>query len=139
MNVAAFKKKSLYLLMFFLTVFMFHSCELDEDIDPNADDPAAIFLGSWSVSDNATKLNYTVSIQRNPGNSTEVLIQNFAGSGDQARALVTGRTLTLTSSIIGNNWRVSGSGNYKNSSRIDFNYSLTIAGDQENRFALFTR
>lgn len=132
--------KSIFLvLLVLLTVPLFQSCELDEAIDPDDDDPAAIFLGSWSVSDNATKLNYTVSIQKNPNNSTEVLIQNFAGSGDQARALVTGKTLTLTSSNIGNNWSISGSGVYKNDSRIDFNYSLTIAGDQESRFALFSR
>ena len=128
-----------FILLALLAVPLMQSCELDEDIDPDADDPAAIFLGSWSVSDNATKLNYTVNIQKNPNNSPEVLIQNFAGSGDQARALVTGNTLTLTSSNIGNNLSISGSGIYKNSSRIDFNYSLTIAGDQESRFALFTR
>ncbi len=127
------------ILLLLILLPLFHACELDDDFDLDSDDPAAKYLGSWSVSDNAYKLNYTVSIQRNPSNSTEVLLQNFAGSGDVARALVTGRTLTLTSSTIGNNWRISGSGTYKNSSRMEFTYSLTIAGDMEDRIALFTR
>ncbi|MCK9448935.1 MAG: hypothetical protein M0Q41_08145 [Bacteroidales bacterium] len=118
---------------------LFYSCELDDDFDLDSDDPIAMYLGGWSVSDNATKLNYTVTIRRNPENSTEVLIDNFAGSGDAAKALVTGKTLTLTSITVGNGWRISGYGTYKNSGRIDFWYSLTISGDQEERFALFSR
>ncbi|MBS4062179.1 MAG: hypothetical protein KG029_17410 [Bacteroidetes bacterium] len=134
-------RKSLFykvILLVFIT-FSFMGCVLDEDIDPNTDDPQAIFIGKWSVSDNETKVNYEVEIKRNPSNSTEVLIQNFAGSNSTATALVTGKTLTLTSPVIGNNWQISGSGVYKTSSRIDFTYSLTIGGNRENRFALFTR
>ncbi|MDO8899530.1 MAG: hypothetical protein Q7V19_17895 [Bacteroidales bacterium] len=134
------QKPPLYqaILLVFI-IFSFTGCVLDDDIDPNTDDPQAIYIGTWSVSDNETKINYQVSISRNPSNSTEVLLQNFAGSGSTATALVTGKTLTLTSPVIGNNWAISGSGVYKNSSRIDFTYSLTIGGNRENRFALFTR
>lgn len=114
------------------------SCNLDEEIGPDTD-PIEKYLGSWSVRDNELKVNYTVSISRNPSNSTEVRIQNFAASGGTATALVVGNTLTLTSSVIGNGWQVSGTGIYKNSSRLEFTYNLVVSGSAENRFALFTR
>jgi hypothetical protein len=126
-------------LLLFLFSVSFTGCVLDEEIDPNDSDPQAIFLGNWNVNDNETKVNYEVEIRRNPSNSTEVLLENFAGSGGTASALVTGKTLTLISPVVGNNWFISGSGVYKTSSRIDFNYSLTIGGNREERFALFTR
>jgi hypothetical protein len=118
--------------------FIVSSCNLDQDIDPDVD-PIEKFLGSWSVRDNELKVNYTVSIVRNPSNSSEVRIQNFAASGAAATALVVGSTLTLTSPVIGNGWQVSGTGVYKNSSRMEFTYNLVVSGSSENRFALFTR
>jgi hypothetical protein len=126
-------------LMLLFIVLSFAACELDEGVDPDNSDPVAIYLGRWTVSDNELKINYEVTIQRNPANSSEVLLQNFAGSGSTATALVTGKTLTLISPVIGNNWQISGSGTYKNSSRMEFSYRLTIGGSLENRFAMFTR
>ncbi len=128
----------LFLITALFLCFILPSCNLDEDIGPDVD-PIEKFLGSWSVRDNELKVNYTVSIQRNPSNSSEVRIQNFAASGSAATALVVGSTLTLTSPVIGNGWQVSGTGIYKNSSRMEFNYSLVVSGSSENRFALFTR
>jgi len=127
------------ILMVFSIVFSLTSCELDDGVDPDDTDPVSIFLGRWMVSDNELKINYEVTIQRNPSNTSEVLLQNFAGSGSTATALVTGKTLTLISPVIGNNWQISGSGAYKNASRMEFNYRLTIGGSMENRFAMFTR
>ena len=126
-----------WIAAFFLPL-LFTSCNLDEDIGPDTD-PIEKFLGSWSVRDNELKVNYTVNVQRNPGNSSEVNIQNFAASGGTATALVVGSTITLTSSVIGNGWQVSGTGVYKNASRLEFTYRLVVSGSSENRFALFTR
>ena len=135
-----FKKTFFGLLLLVASISLFHSCELDDDLDPNSDDPAAFFLGSWSVTDNATKVNYSVEIIRNPLNSTEVLLQNFAGSGDpNVRALVVGTTLRLISVFIGDDWKISGTGKLSNQNRIDFYYTLEIGGDEEERFALFSR
>lgn len=109
-----------------------------EDIDPGTD-PIEKYLGTWSVLDNEIKVNYTVRIERNPSNSAEVHIHNFAASGGVASALVVGNTLTLTSPMIGNGWQVSGTGVYKSTSRLEFTYRLVVSGSAENRFALFTR
>lgn len=118
--------------------FLVSSCILDEDVDPTTD-PLDKFLGSWSVSDNELKLNYEVTISRDPNNSTMVLMSNFAGSGGSAKALAVGSSLVVESQTIGQNWLVNGTGSYRNTSRIDFPYALTIGGSQESRSAIFTR
>lgn len=133
------RKKYFIVILLVIISLSINSCALDDDIILDENDPSAIFLGTWSVSDNETKLNYEVVIQRNPSNSTEVLLQNFASSGSSATALVVGKTLTVTSQIIGSNWTVTGTGIYKNSSRIDFDYSLIVGGSTEKRFAIYTR
>lgn len=128
-----------FYVVVFAFVFLFSSCILDEDVDPTPTDPIDKFLGSWSVSDNEMKLNYEVIISRDPNNSTMVLLTNFAGSAGSAKALAVGSSLVIESQTIGQNWLVSGTGSYRNTSRIDFPYALTIGGSQESRNAIFTR
>jgi hypothetical protein len=130
--------KPFYVVAIAIT-FLVSSCILDEDVDPTPTDPIEKFLGSWSVSDNEMKLNYEVTISRDPNNSTMVLLSNFAGSGGSAKALAVGSSLVVESQTIGQNWLVSGTGTYRNTSRIDFPYALTIGGNQESRSAIFTR
>lgn len=130
-------KRWLYLSFFMLLGFT--ACLPDDGSIPDETDPAMAFVGNWSVSDNALKLNYEVQIIKNPQNSTEILLNNFAGSGDRAVGLVTGKTVTLFSQTLGNGWRVSGRGQYKSSSRLEFQYSLSIGGDEEQRAAIFDK
>ncbi|MDP3444330.1 MAG: hypothetical protein Q8T08_15845 [Ignavibacteria bacterium] len=124
-------------IILLLSIVTFMGCLPEDDLE--LDDPIVLYLGTWTVADNETKINYEVVIERNPNNSSEVLLQNFAGSGSAATALVTGKILTITSPTIGNSWGVSGTGTYKSSYRIDFMYNLTIGGSSEDRFALFNR
>ncbi len=119
--------------------FAVTSCILDDDLEPTPNDPIEKFLGSWSVTDNELKLNYEVSITRDPSNTTMVRLSNFAGSGGTARALAVGSSLVIEAQTIGSNWLVSGTGTYRNTGRMDFPYSLTIGGNQESRNALYTR
>ena len=117
------------------------SCALDDEIDiPGGDsDNRTMFLGSWNVSDNALKLNYEVTIDRDNSNSAMVVLRNFAGSGSSASGLVVGKSIVVESQRIGQNWQVNGSGSYKNDKRLDFNYTLQIGGSSEGRQAIFTR
>jgi len=117
------------------------SCALDDEIDiPGGDsDNRTMFLGSWNVSDNALKLNYEVTIDRDNSNSAMVVLRNFAGSGSSASGLVVGKSIVVESQRIGQNWQVNGSGSYKNDKRLDFNYTLQVGGSSEGRQAIFTR
>ena len=122
-----------------LLVVLLSGCALDEEVLPD-DDAVSSYLGVWSVIDNEVKtINYEVVISKNPGNSAEILLDNFAQSGDALVGLVTGNTVTIANQTIGNGWTVSGTGRYISSSRLEFTYALTIGGDETNNSAIFTR
>lgn len=127
-----------FIIIMFSLVFMLSACELDDDISLD-DDPRDKFTGTWSVSDREMKLNYEVSITRDPNNSVMVYLSNFAGSGDRAHALAVGSSLVIESQTIGTNWIVSGTGTYRNSGLMEFPYTLVISGNQEKRSARFSR
>lgn len=131
----------LILLVLVATLVGLSSCALDDEIDiPGGDsDNRTKFLGSWSVSDNALKLNYEVTIDRDNTNSAMVVLRNFAGSGSNASGLVVGNSIVIESQGIGQDWQVNGNGTYKNSNRLDFTYMLQIGGSAEDRQAIFTR
>ncbi len=130
-------KKNILFAVFLL--FVVAACVPDDDLFPETDDVEA-YIGTWNVTDNSLKsLNYKVTIRKNPLNSSEILLDNFAGSSDEAVGIVTGKKVTILSQRIGNNWRVSGSGSYNSSTRLDFSYELEVAGDSESRRAIFSR
>lgn len=131
----------LLVLLFTGVIIALGSCQLDEDIDiPGGnDDNITRLLGTWSVLDNSLKLNYEVRVERDLSNSSQVVLRNFAGSGSAAKALVVGSSLIVEDQVVGSNWLVSGSGSYRNSGRMEFTYSLTIGGQNEQRSAIFTR
>ncbi|MBS4056199.1 MAG: hypothetical protein KGZ82_02650 [Bacteroidales bacterium] len=136
-------KKSVSVIMMFLAALMLTvgGCALDDNIDiPGGnDDDITKFLGTWSVTDNALKLNYEVTIERSQTNSAMVIMRNFAGSGASAQGLVAGSSIVIDQQVIGQNWFVSGNGSYVTSSRLQFTYSLTIGGENEQRSATYSK
>jgi len=130
------KKIAFFSLLLMLLV---SACALDEEILPDGEDARDVYTGTWSVSDNALKINYVVSISKSSSNSSEVLLSNFAGSGDEAVGIVAGKTLSISSQTIGDSWMVDGTGVYKTASRLEFQYNLEIGGDSESRSAVFTK
>lgn len=130
-------KRILYLSL--IVLFGLTACVPDDSNIPNETDPALAFVGNWSVSDNELKINYEVQITKNPQNSTEILLNNFANSADNAVGLVTGKTVTIVSQSLNNSWKVSGTGSYKSSSRLEFTYDLIIGGDKKSWQATFLK
>ncbi len=130
-----------YLVLFFVALLAFGGCALDDEIDIPGGDTDAVnkYLGSWSVTDNASKLNYEVTIDRNTMNSSMVILRNFAGSGANADGLVVSNSLIVEGQVIGDGWTVSGTGRYINENRLNFPYSLEIGGNIESRVATFSR
>jgi len=130
-----------YLVLFFVALIAFGGCALDDEIDIPGGDTDAVtkYLGTWSVTDNALKLNYEVTIDRNTMNSSLVILRNFAGSGANADGLVVSNSLIIEGQVIGDGWTVSGTGRYIDENRINFPYSLEIGGNIESRSATFSR
>ncbi|PIY34505.1 MAG: hypothetical protein COZ08_01550, partial [Bacteroidetes bacterium CG_4_10_14_3_um_filter_42_6] len=71
--------------VFITVVLTFNSCVPTDDNELN---PITKFIGTWSVNDQAARLNYEVTIDYNPLNSAEVLLKNFADLGNSAVGLV---------------------------------------------------
>ncbi len=113
-------------------------CEGDDIVGPASDDLEK-FLGSWKVSDNAARINYTVNIQRNPSNSSQLLLVNFGDDGGSAKALVVGINMIIDEQPIGQNYSSSGEGTYVNASRLEFSFSLNDGIDIQRRNAVYTK
>ncbi len=132
---------SLLLAIFGMLVLLnFSFCAKDNTIVPSTDE-AQKYLGTWSVSDNAARLNYTVTIERNPQNSTsEIFLNNFADLKGKVKGSIIGNTIVIEKQASGSaNYSVEGSGDFINSTRLEFTYSLDDNIETEMRKAVFTK
>ena len=135
------KMTKFLLFTLMLIVSIFPAClPEDEDVDPP--DPVDKFLGEWKVNETCSRMNYTVQIDPDPGNSAQVLIYNFGNPGpgyDPATAIVTSNSITVTQQTIGEGWTVSGIGTYQTGGSISWNYSLVIGPSSYSCTASFSR
>jgi hypothetical protein len=115
---------------------MLSSCTEEDDIFT---DPVEKFLGTWSVSDQPARLNYSVTIERDPGNTAYVLLKNFADLGGSARGLVVGNSIVIEKQDIGDGYSCDGTGTYKTNYELEFLFALDDGIDIENRKAVFTK
>jgi hypothetical protein len=128
-----------FLIIVLLIISIFPACLPEEEVNP--DDPVDKFLGEWKVNESCSRMNYTVQIDPDPGNSSQVLITNFGNPGpgyDPAVAIVTTNSITVTQQTIGEGWTVSGFGTYQ-SGTISWNYSLVIGPGSYSCTATFSR
>jgi len=122
--------------VFITVVLTFNSCVPTDDNELN---PITKFIGTWSVNDQAARLNYEVTIDYNPLNSAEVLLKNFADLGNSAVGLVVGNTIAIDDQVLSGDNSVSGSGSYINQNKLSFNYQLDNGIDTESRDATFSK
>lgn len=126
-------KKLLILLMITSLSFGLTSCV--DDVVNNPDDPRAAFLGTWTVEESCVRLNYEVEISAASGDDTKVLMDNFALTGDgypPAYGFVDGNVIEVPEQLIGDDWKVEGSGTLQTSGKILWTYYIEIAGDGNN-------
>ncbi len=123
-----------------MVLFTYASCELEDDVDPT--DPMEKFLGVWKVNETCQRMNYSVDIQPDPGNSAQVLISNFGNPGpgySPAIGIVTSNSINVFSQIIGEDWTVSGKGTYQANGTISWEYSLIIGPNSYDCTATYSR
>lgn len=123
------------LLLILLTGFM-ASCVPEEDLDPYADDIRDKFLGSWRFTEKQLErgvddISFTVTITYDPGNSSQVLLKNFAQVGSQysAYGIVTNNRVTIPLQEVSPGFQVSGSGTMPTLTTMDWEYTITAGGD----------
>jgi hypothetical protein len=138
LKTGAMKKYSRLLLFFLLGSLISLSSCTDEDIDDLFGDPVEKFLGTWRCEEEGSisggGWNYQVIITRNPDNSAEILIQNFnlQGNSEQARALITGNTMTIPrQNICDDTIEIQGNGTFSNE-EITFSYTTNDGATLES-------
>jgi len=134
-------KKWILLILVSAVVLQMPAClPVDEDIDP--DDPITKFLGTWKVNETCVRLNYEVEIVPDPGNSAQVLINNFGSPGagyDPAVGLVVTNSIFVSSQTIGTGWTINGKGTYQSNGTISWTYTLLINQVEYNCTAVYSR
>ena len=128
--------KSISITIFFVFALGFLGCVTG---DGNDDDPIEKYLAIWQVSDQPARLNYEVLIERNPSNSTEILLKNFADLGGTAIGLVVGNSVIIDKQTVKSGYQVEGTGTYIGSFKLQFDYELDDGIDLEKRKSIFTK
>jgi len=130
-------KKLLKTGVLIAVLFLFQSCAIEDDTGYT--DPRDKFVGTWSVSDQSARINYAVSIVKNPAQSTNVLLNNFADMGGSADGLVVGSKIIIDKQDIGNDFLSNGTGTYISASRLEFEFLLDDGIELESRAAVFSK
>jgi len=94
------------------------------------------------VTESSKKATYEVTILIDSANSNGVLIANFAGAGQNVKAVafLTGNTLSLTNNeLLSNEWIVNGSGMVTGTTRIDWSYSIDDGANLTSVKAVFMK
>jgi hypothetical protein len=134
-------KTRIILIMLSLVALVVPAC-LPPDDNVNPDDVITKFLGNWNVDESCRRLNYSVEIQADPGNTAQVLIYNFGNPGpgyDPAVGLVVTNSIHVSAQTIGEGWTVSGKGTYQADGTISWDYTLIVGVSQFTCNADFSR
>jgi len=136
--------KKLLVIPFFVSLsFLFSGCEEAENFIPDNADPRDDFIGEWNCSENELKStdDYTVTIQKDPENSGQVLLQNFGLLGQSAYpyGLITGDKINIPRQEV-NNWIIkNASGELIGKDKIEWTYTLSDGADETRFEATYTR
>lgn len=130
-------------LVFLFSFLMLVGCDTTDDNNPSpVPDARDKFVGSWNVNnESCSKNKYAVTIGKDPSNSVQVVINNFAFSsaGEPDTAIIAGSSIIVYKQMNSEGWLVEGNGNYNSNESIDWTYSLTISGTQENCTATYVK
>jgi hypothetical protein len=129
-----------------LMVLFMASCLPDEDLDPDDGDIRQKFVGTWRFTETpigreVEVTSYTVTISYDPGNSSQVLLRNFAliGGTYSAYGIVTNNRITIPSQEVAPGSTVSGSGTMSGSTNMDWEYTTIIGSTMESFTAVATK
>lgn len=125
--------------LLFILLLLFSCAE--DDLTDFGDDRDA-FIGKWNVVESCSKDAYSVTIDKDPSNSAQVLINNFWNTGNcsnVAYAIVAGESIFIPNqTFCSGAFKVDGSGGlYKGS--VSWTYSVNDGADLFNCQATYTR
>jgi hypothetical protein len=118
------------------------SCDTSDDNNPSpVPDVRDKFIGTWSVNETCTKGNYQATIEKDPANTAQVIISNFADSkaNQPDTCLVVAGNIVLYAQYNSEGWFIQGSGEYTEDGEINWNYNLLVSGYEESCSATFSK
>ena len=135
------KQSTILRFLFISVLFMLICCNTSDDNNPSpVPDVRDKFVDTWNVNDESCgKGKYVVEISKDPSNSIQVLIQNFAIANpvEPDTAIIAGGSIHLYKQKNSENWIIEGNGTYNADGNIDWNYSLIISGYEETCTATY--
>jgi len=133
-------KTTLHFFLFFtaLTVLILTGCETTDETTPG-DDPRDPYVGVWQFAESGKSLHgqsYIVTISKDAGNSSQVILENFGNPGSQdvsVIGIVTTNQIVVSSQNLSNGWTVEGVGkvNNVNKTSMAWTYSITAGGNMD--------
>jgi len=130
----------LFLLIAAFASVLYTGCE-PADEETTGDDARDPFIGVWQFAESSSfkstdGQSYIVTISKDPGNSGQVILENFGNPGSQSiqvTGLVTSNQIVVSSQSLDNGWVVEGSGKITNTNKtaMTWTYSITAGGDKE--------
>ena len=131
-------------IIFLLLIACISSCEPEDDIDTG--DLRDKFTGTWRFTETPVvkspdAISFTVTINYDPDNSSQVLLRNFAQLGGQYApyGIVTSNRITIPSQEVIPGFIVSGKGSLTGSNSMDWEYTTIAGGDMESFTAVASR
>ena len=129
--------------LFMILIILFGGCSPSDDNNPSPiPDVRDKFVGSWNVNDETCgKGKYVVTISKDPSNSAQVLIQNFAfSSADEPdTAIIAASNIIVPKQHNSEGWTIEGIGNYYTNETIGWEYNIVISGFQESCTATYVK
>ena len=127
-----------------LTSLFFIGCEpVDENTTGDPRDP---YVGEWLLFESyksTESQSYTITISKDPNNSSQVIIVNLGNPGSQditVIGVVTSSQVVVSSQRMSNSWVIEGSGSFTSKAKatMKWDYSLLIGADLEPHSATAT-
>ena len=144
--------KNTFLFFFLLAAFasvLYTGCEPADEETPSGDDARDPYIGVWQFAESSSfkstdGQSYIVTISKDPGNSSQVILENFGNPGSQSisvTGIVTTNQIVVSSQSLGNGWVVEGVGKVSNVNKTSmaWTYSITAGGDKESYTATATK
>lgn len=140
------KTAFLFLLIMLTSASLFFiGCEPVDD-NTTSGDPRDSFVGDWMFLESfksTESQSYMVTISKDPNNSSQVILENFAnaGAGISVTGIATSTQIVVSSQKMSNGWTVEGAGisDKQDKSIMTWTLSVTAGGSKDDYTATATR
>lgn len=119
------------------------SCAPEDSATPTPTDVRDKIIGTYSCEETENSSNITsfdIYIRKNSATTDGIIISNFYNIGSQydVNATLSGSSVSINSQVV-NGFRISGSGNFNGTNKINFSYTVQAGGNSSSCTALATQ